>query len=311
MPLKLLYKPTNSQFSILNSQFIKRLALDVGFHACGIAEATPLSDEELGFRRWLSDGDQADMHYMEEHVDMRHDPSLLVPGARSVVSLLLGYKPSRMMQGNHRIAMYAYGEDYHTRIKQMLFHLIAAIQKEYPDFTAKPCVDTVPIADKHWAVRAGLGWIGHNTLFVSPQLGSLCNIAELVTPSACDCYDHPIENRCGDCRRCIDACLNRALHAEGDGFRLDARRCTAYHTIENRDERLPEDLRRGGYAFGCDRCQLACPYNEQAPVSVEVSDAQLEELHHLADADEATFRRFARSRALSRIRYWQWKRNLS
>lgn len=251
------------------------------------------------------------MHYMEEHVEMRHDPSLLVPGARSVVSLLLGYKPSRIMGGAHRIAMYAYGMDYHVRIKQMLFQLIADIQKEYPDFTAKPCVDTVPIADKHWAVRAGLGWIGHNTLFVSPQLGSLCNIAELVTTSVFDHYDQPMESRCGECRRCVDACPNQALHAVGNVYRLDARRCTSYHTIENHDEQLPETLRRDGYAFGCDRCQLACPYNEQAPVSVEVSDEQLEELQHLADADEITFRRFSRSRALSRIRYNQWRRNLS
>lgn len=295
----------------LDSQFLKRAALEVGFHACGVAEATPLTDEELGLRRWLADGDQADMHYMEEHVEMRHDPSLLVPGTRSVVSLLLGYKPSRTMGGNHRIAMYAYGDDYHVRIKQMLFQLISVIQQVYPDFTAMPCVDTVPIADKHWAVRAGLGWIGHNTLFVSPQLGSLCNIAELVTPFVFDRYDQPMENRCGDCRRCIDACPNHALHSVGDSFRLDARRCTAYHTIENRSEQLPDTLRRGGYVFGCDCCQLSCPYNEQAPVAVEVSGERMAELESLAQADEATFRQISRKKALSRIRYPQWRRNLS
>ena len=284
----------------------------MGFHACGIAEAAPLTDEELGLHRWLADGDHAAMHYMEQHVAMRHDPSLLVPGARSVVSLLLGYKPSRTMTGKNRIAMYAYGEDYHKRIKQMLFRLIAAIQREYPDFTAKPCVDTAPIADKRWAVRAGLGWVGKNTLFVSPVLGSLCNIAELVTPAVFDSYDQPMESRCGDCRRCVDACPNQALHdVEGGGWHLDARRCISYHTVENRDEQLPATLRRNGYAFGCDCCQLACPYNEQAPVSIEISDEQMDALQHLAEADEATFRQFSRPRALSRITYAQWRRNLS
>lgn len=296
----------------LDSSLVKRLAREVGFHDCGIAVATPLQAERQGLQRWLADGEQADMHYMERHVEMRHDPALLVPGARSVVSLLLGYKPSRQMHGGNRVAMYAYSEDYHTRIKQMLFALIEAIRRHYPGFEAKACVDTVPIADKHWAVRAGLGWIGHNTLFVSPRLGSLCNIAELVTPSACDAYDHAMENRCGDCRRCVDACLNGALHTDmaGEGWCLDARRCTAYHTIENRAERLPGDLHRGGYAFGCDRCQLACPYNDRAPVSIEVDDTLLGELEGLPQADEPTFHRFARNRALNRITYAQWHRNL-
>lgn len=301
---------SNLQSTFLNSQLVKRLALDVGFHACGIAEAMPLTEEERTLRCWLSDGNQADMHYLEQHVEMRCNPSLLVPGARSVVSLLLGYKPSRMMMGNNRIAMYAYDIDYHVRIKQMLHQLMSNLQSMYPNFIAKPCVDTVPITDKHWAVRAGLGWIGHNTLFISPLLGSLCNIAELVTTSAFDHYDQPIENRCGDCRRCVNACPNQALHTKGNGYRLDARRCISYHTIENRAELLPDTLRRSGYAFGCDHCQLSCPYNETAPISLEVSEEQLEELQQLAEADETTFRKFARSRALSRIRYNQWRRNI-
>ena len=142
---------------------------------------------------------------------MRRDPSLLVPGAQSVIVVLLGYKPSQHMQGDARIAQYAYGEDYHERIKRMLYQLIAAIRQRYPDFEAKPCVDTVPISDKQCARRAGLGWIGRNTLLVNPSLGSYCNIGELVTLSPADRYDAPLENGCGDCRACADACPNKAL----------------------------------------------------------------------------------------------------
>ena len=198
----------------LSSSFVKEAAIRVGFDACGIAVASPLTEEEWGYEEWLRLGYQADMSYMEQHRDKRSDPTLLVPGARSVIVLLSGYKPSQTMQGRvsgARIAQYAYGEDYHERIKRMLYKLIAAIRQRYPDFEAKPCVDTVPISDKQWARRAGLGWIGRNTLLVNPVLGSYCNIGELVTPSPADSYDTPIENRCGDCRACVAACPNHAL----------------------------------------------------------------------------------------------------
>ena len=184
----------------LNSSSVKEAAAAVGFDACGIAAAAPLTEEEWGYDEWLRNGYQADMAFMEQHRDMRRDPSLLVPGAQSVIVVLLGYKPSQHMQGDARIAQYAYGEDYHERIKRMLYQLIAAIRQQCPDFEAKPCVDTVPISDKQWARRAGLGWIGRNTLLVNPSLGSYCNIGELVTPSPADRYDTPLENGCGDCR---------------------------------------------------------------------------------------------------------------
>ena len=195
----------------LHAPFIKQAAIEVGFDACGIAKATPLTEEEWGYDEWLSNGYQAGMAFMEQHRDMRSDPTLLVPGAKSVIVLLVGYKPSQTMQGPARIAQYAYGEDYHERIKRMLFQLITAIRDRYPDFEAKPCVDTVPISDKQWARRAGLGWIGRNTLLVNPTLGSYCNIGELVTPYPTDQYDTPIANRCGDCHACVDACPNHAL----------------------------------------------------------------------------------------------------
>ncbi len=336
----------------LSSSFVKEAAIRVGFDACGIAVASPLTEEEWGYEEWLRLGYQADMSYMEQHRDKRSNPSLLVPGARSVIVLLSGYKPSQTMQGRvsgARIAQYAYGEDYHERIKRMLYELIAAIRQRYPDFEAKPCVDTVPISDKQWARRAGLGWIGRNTLLVNPVLGSYCNIGELVTPSPADSYDTPIENRCGDCRACVAACPNHALSesransfvlpsqsmvtTEGSNKALthssinelthssinelthsnipllDANRCASYHTVENRAETLPPDIRLSGYAFGCDICQLVCPYNQTAAVRYTLTDERKAQLEALADADPTAFKRLTKHTALSRIRHSQWQRN--
>ena len=370
----------------LSSSFVKEAAIRVGFDACGIAVASPLTEEEWGYEEWLRLGYQADMAYMEQHRDKRSDPTLLVPGARSVIVLLSGYKPSQTMLdrvSGARIAQYAYGEDYHERIKRMLFQLIAAIRQQYPDFEAKPCVDTVPISDKQWARRAGLGWIGRNTLLVNPVLGSYCNIGELVTPSPADSYDTPIENRCGDCRACVDACPNHALsesransfampsqsmvttegsnhalsesiansfampsqsmvtteesnHALSESIAnsfampsqsmvtteesnkalthssiplLDANRCASYHTVENRAETLPPDIRLSGYAFGCDICQLVCPYNQTAAVRYTLTDERKAQLEALADADPTAFKRLTKHTALSRIRHSQWQRN--
>ena len=295
---------------VLNSQSIKEAAQAVGFDACGIAEATVLTDDELHLRPWLEEGCHAEMGYMAEHVDMRYDPRLLLPGARSVISVLLGYKPSQRMEGKAKIAQYAYGQDYHEWVKEMLYRLIATIREAYPDFEAKPCVDTVPISDRAWAVRAGLGWRGRNTLLVNPELGSYCYIGELVTTCASDHYDSPIENGCGACHHCVEACPNSCLvPLENGDYWNDARRCASYHTIENRAEMLPDDVRLSGYAFGCDCCQLVCPYNIRAVARYQLSDSDKERLESLADADETTFKRAAKHSALSRIKFRQWVRN--
>lgn len=295
----------------LNTQLVKTAARDVGFDACGIAEAGPLAADELRLRPWLEEGCQGSMHYMEEHVDMRYDPRLLVPDARSVVSVLLGYKPSQCMTGRAKVAQYAYGQDYHERVKGMLYSLIATIREHYPDFEAKPCVDTVPISDRAWAVRAGLGWRGRNTLLVNPVLGSYCYIGELVTTFEADQYDTPMENGCGDCRRCVEACPNHCLvPCEDGGYWNDARRCASYHTIENRAEQLPDDVQLSGYAFGCDCCQLVCPYNVAAAARYQLSDDDKARLESLSEADEATFKKATRHTALNRIKYSQWRRNV-
>ena len=308
---------TNTFGGSLSAALVKQVARAVGFDACGIAEARPLAEEDFGLDTWLALGCHADMRYMAEHRDLRHDPRLLVPGARSVVSLLLGYKPSQRLSATPRIAQYAYGEDYHERVKRLLYQLIAAVREVRPDFDARPFVDTAPISDKLWAARAGLGWIGRNTLLVNPELGSYCFIGELVTSAAFDHYDTPMPNGCGTCRRCLAACPNHAL-VDDDGTSVDnprthlsAPRCASYHTIENRSAQLPADIKLFGYAFGCDCCQLVCPYNLAAAVRYPLTADRRAALESLPEADEPTFRHFAKHSALNRVKYPQWQRNVN
>lgn len=297
----------------IDSQYIKDLARSIGFSDCGIARAELLGEEEYPLDEWLNAGCQADMHYMERNAEMRRDPRLLVDGAQTVISLVLAYKPDSQMDGSCRISQYAYGEDYHTRLKRMMFSLMAAIKERCPDFEGRPFVDTAPISDRHWAVRAGLGWIGRNTLFVHPQFGSFCYLGEIVTTADVDCYDEPYkDDGCGDCHLCIDACPNRAITASTSGSpMLDSRRCTSYNTIENRDLLLPDDIDTRGYAFGCDICQIACPCNKDTSAAFHLDDSRKALLESLPDADEESFNRITRKSALSRIKYHQWQRNIN
>ena len=296
----------------IDSQYIKDLARSIGFSDCGIARAERLGEEEYPLDEWLEAGCQADMHYMERNVEMRRDPRLLVDGAQTVISLVLAYKPDSQMQASAKISQYAYGEDYHTRLKRMMFSLMAAIKERCPDFEGRPFVDTAPISDRHWAVRAGLGWIGRNTLFVHPRYGSYCFLSEIVTSAVADNYDKMYSvSQCGECNRCVQACPNNAIVTSKFGAAMvDARRCTSYNTIENRAETLPDELDTRGYAFGCDICQSVCPFNIQAPASFHLDNERQSQLEDLADADEERFRTFTKHSALSRIKYTQWQRNI-
>ena len=326
---------------MIEAAVVKSIAVELGFAACGIAKAERLPESEYPLEEWLARGYNADMQYMERNIEMRRDPRLLVEGARSVISLLVLYKSDRVMEGRGKIAQYAYGEDYHERLKRMMYSLMALIKERYPDFEGRPFVDTAPISDRHWAVRAGLGWIGRNTLFVHPRYGSYCFLGEIVTTSTVDCYDTPMELSvedethsgliadpqpttcispkqdssmncgCGSCRLCLDACPNKAITIMESGApMLDARRCTSYNTIENRADRLPDELDTRGYAYGCDICQMVCPYNRHAPASFHLDDQRKAELESLTNSDDIVFSGFTKHSAMSRIKYLQWRRNV-
>lgn len=239
---------------MLSLDEIKRLALAVGFDDCGVARADVLTDEEYPLREWLARGWHGDLGYMERNVDKRMDPRLLVPGAKSVICCVSAYPPP---DSNSQIAAYARTRDYHKDIKEMLFNL-----RERLGIDGKLCCDTVPISDKHWAARAGLGWIGRHTLLITERWGSWVNLGEIVTTEECFEYSEKTNHSdfCVRCGRCVSACPNHALAPEGSPM-MDVTRCTAYYTTHN-PRPLPPDLDTRGYTLGCDLCQLACPFNK-------------------------------------------------
>ena len=238
---------------MLNSKEVKSIALEVGFDACGIARADALTDDEYPLRQWLARGWNGELDYMERNVEKRMDPRLLLPNTRTIICLVSAYGPPEGGRTDG-VAAYAQHREYHKVVKDMLFDL-----RERLGIEGKACCDTVPISDKHWAARAGLGWIGRHTLLVTPQWGSWVNLGELVTTMECDRYDTPLPSRCTNCNLCVEACPNGAIATEGAPM-IDVRRCTAYYTTHN-PRPLPPDVDTRGYTLGCDICQLACPYN--------------------------------------------------
>lgn len=296
----------------IEAALVKRLAAQVGFHACGIAEARSLPDYLDDLNYWLSHNYHGDMSYMQRNADKRSNPLQLLPQARSVISVLLAYKTPPLPSGVPKIARFACLPDYHDEVKQRLFRIAYLLKEHYPEIKGRPFCDTAPHSDKLWAQQAGLGWIGRNSLLVNPTYGTFHNIGSLVIDHPADHYDTPIANRCDHCHRCQEACPNKALATSPNGHPcLIATRCNAYHTIESHAEALPEDIHLRGYVYGCDICQDACPYNAAAPLSAKLSEDIAEKIKLLVDADEETFIHLTRNTPLQRISYSQWRRNLA
>lgn len=303
-------KPRSSQPPTIDTLELKRLSLESGLDLCGVAPASELDGFGQRLDLWIEQGRHGAMAYMERWRDKRSDPRKLLPGAQSVVSVAVAYKPDTVMPAQARIAQYAYNADYHEVVKTRLYALVAALRERYQGFEAKVCVDTAPISDKLWAARAGLGWIGRNTLLVTPQFGSYVNLGELVTPSAFTTYDEPLADGCGSCRRCLDACVSHAIDDTSRFYGVKATECTAYQTVEPTGEPSRSRKARAGYIFGCDLCQTACPYCIESPAVRHISPSRQAELEALASSDESTFRRLAEHTSLSRIDYAHWRKNL-
>ncbi|MBO4641739.1 MAG: tRNA epoxyqueuosine(34) reductase QueG [Bacteroidaceae bacterium] len=244
--------------ALLNRQSVKAEALRLGFSACGLAPAEAVQEPYASrFLQWIQKGCQANMSYMENHIQMRLDPRLLVPGVKTIISVALNYYPSKQASG---LSMYAQGQDYHEVVRERLHQLLEALNVEGRCF-----VDTAPVLERYWAWRAGLGWMGRNTLLILPHHGSTYFLGELFVMAEADSYDTPLARSCGDCHRCIEACPMGAISETG----IDARRCISYLTIENRGP-LPQELTLEDCFYGCDRCQQACPHLQHAiPTSEE------------------------------------------
>ena len=225
---------------MLSATHLKQQAAELGFSACGLAPAAPVDPQRAAeLKRWLAEGCQADMHYLENNLDKRLNPCLLVEGAKTVVSLAVNYYSHQVPPATepaYRLARYAYGTDYHEVVKQMLRRLMQRLRLE-EGRDGRVFVDTAPIDEKYWAQQCGLGWCGRHSQLILPQAGSYYFLGELVLVHPADAYDAPMRSHCGNCRRCIEACPTGALRGDGT---LDARRCLSYLTIEHRGPLPPE-----------------------------------------------------------------------
>jgi epoxyqueuosine reductase len=252
------------------SNKVKQLAFSLGLKHCAISEAAFLEEEAPRLEKWLQEGKQGQMKWMENHFDKRLDPRKLFPGAKSVISILYNYFPEQEQNTSSeslKVSRYAYGEDYHFVLKDKMNQLLQAIREEFGDVTGRAFVDSAPVMDKAWAQRSGLGWIGKHSNLLNRTMGSFFFIGEIITDLVLE-PDTSGKDYCGTCTRCIDACPTSAIP---EPYVVDGSRCISYFTIELK-EAIPEEFRgrMNNWLFGCDICQEVCPWNRFSRPTEEV-----------------------------------------
>lgn len=294
---------------------IKDLALSAGFDYCGIAKAERLDDDARRLAAWLEQGMHGNMHYMERHFELRVDPTRLVPGAKSVITLLINYYPSAPEPtGMPKIAKYAWGKDYHLVIRQKLNSLLKEITAELGPVAGRGFVDSAPVLEKTWAQRSGLGWIGKNGNLITREKGSFFFIATLITDMDLEPDDPFAKDFCGTCTRCIDACPTDAILPDKV---VDGSRCISYFTIELRDALIPGTMKGkfDDWIFGCDTCQDVCPWNRFAVPATEPAWQPIPGLLNLSTKDweemtEEQFRKVFADSPIRRTKFAGIRRNL-
>jgi epoxyqueuosine reductase len=251
-----------------NTERVKSLAQTLGFSFCGIAKAEFLKEEAPKLETWLARGYQGKMGYLENYFDKRLDPTLLVPGAKSVISLVYNYYPEKDLAASSefKVAKYAYGKDYHFVLKEKLTEFLRVLRGEIGEFGGRAFVDSAPVMERAWAQRSGVGWIGKNSLLLNRDAGSFFFLAELILDLPLD-YDGPIKDYCGSCTACMDACPTDAIV---DPYVVDGSKCISYFTIELKEE-IPADVKGKfeNWIFGCDICQDVCPWNRFSKPNTE------------------------------------------
>ena len=297
-----------------NTEFIKKEAKKLGFSGCGISKARFLSEEAKNFEKWLSNGYQGSMSYLEKNIDKRLNPTILVPGSKSVISLAFNYFPPKKLIDNNNfiISKYAYGKDYHKVLKKKLKKLFFLMREKIGNIEGRVFVDSAPIHERAWAKLSGLGWIGKNSLLINKNQGSFFFLAEIICDLELE-YDEPVLNRCGNCSRCIDACPTGAITKAQV---INAKKCISYLTIENKDN-IPKELNdsMNNSIFGCDICQDVCPWNKNSKPHEEIEFLPKKNLRKLRKKDwveltEETFDRIFEGSAIKRTKYKGLKRNI-
>lgn len=299
-----------------HTHMVKDAARQLGFSYCGIARAEQLDEDARRLEAWLRQGMHGSMQYMENHFDLRIDPRKLVPGARSVITLLQNYYPEQKQQtGIPKIAKYAYGQDYHDVIRAKLHSFLAQLNGSIGEIQGRGFVDSAPVLERTWAVKSGAGWIGRNGNLINKQTGSFYFIATLIVDIELE-YDDPLaKDFCGSCRKCIDACPTDAI---GNNKVIDGSKCISYFTIELKDALIPEQMKGkfDNWLFGCDVCQDICPWNRFSKAHSEPAFSPIPEILNLGTREwetlsEEAFARIFKGSPIKRAKYKGIKRNLS
>ncbi len=297
------------------SSLIKQKAKEYGFALCGFSKAEILDKEEIYFKKWIDEKKNADMNWMNNSFEKRVNPFLIVPEAKSIISLAFVYDtPYQHIEHKSiaKISRYAWGEkDYHKVIKKKLKPLCAEIELLSPEIKTRAYVDDGPMMDKIWAARSGIGAMGKHTNIINPAIGSFFFLCEILINIELE-YNKPIEeDLCKNCTLCMNACPTGAIYEE---YKLDANLCISYQTIENRGE-IPKQINLDNWIYGCDTCQDVCPYNsrniftedERFFPKKETLNKSLEELSKLTEEE---FNKLFEGTPIRRTKYAGWKRNI-
>lgn len=299
-----------------NTNLIKSLAANYGFDYCGIAKAQRLDEDARRLESWLSKGLYGSMQYMENHFDLRVDPSKLVPGARSVITLLLNYFPEQKQNEDApKISKYAFGNDYHEVIRSKLKLFLGELHEKIGEVQGRGFVDSAPVLERAWAQKAGIGWIGKNGNLITKQSGSFFFIATLIVDLELE-YDGAFaKDFCGTCTKCIDECPTDAILPDKV---IDGSRCISYFTIELKDALIPtaQQGKFENWMFGCDTCQDVCPWNRFSKSTGEINFTPIPEILNLSTSEweemtEENFKSIFKNSPLKRAKFEGIKRNLN
>ena len=298
-----------------HTQFIKQSSIDLGFEFCGIAKAVFLQEDAKRLENWLHKGMHGNMQYMENYFDLRTDPAKLVPGAKSVITLLLNYFPQQQQQpGIPKVARYAYGKDYHEVIKKKLTAFFDLLKTNIGGINGRGFVDSAPVLERTWAQRSGLGWIGKNGNLINVKQGSYFFIATLIVDVELEYDDNFAKDYCGTCTRCIDNCPTDAILPDKV---VDGSKCISYFTIELKEALIPANMKGkfDNWLFGCDVCQDVCPWNRFSKPTDEINFSPLPQILNFSTSEweeltEESFKIIFKDSAIKRTKFSGVKRNL-